>query len=56
MSYVADTKARDNEAKLDREETSSKSRNTTNKGLLNFILASAAIDDDFIQRGRIHGA
>jgi len=56
MSYVADTKTRDNEEKLDREETSSKSRNTTNKGLLNFILSSAKINDDFVQRGRIHGA
>jgi hypothetical protein len=55
MSYVADTKARNEEAKLVREETSSNSRKPSNKGLLAFIVASAAADD-FEQRGRIHGA
>ncbi|MDR8492968.1 hypothetical protein OSC18_26145 [Serratia nevei] len=56
MSYVADIKARNEEAKLGREETSSSSRKPSNKGLLAFIMASATINDDFEQRGRIHGA
>jgi len=56
MSYVADTTARNDEAKLVREETSSNSRKPSNKGLLAFIVSSATVNDDFEQRGRIHGA
>ncbi|MGQ6358397.1 hypothetical protein ACUNES_26470 [Serratia sp. IR-2025] len=56
MSYVADIKARSEKAKLGREETSSNSRKPSNKGLLAFIISSAAVNDDFEQRGRIHGA
>lgn len=56
MSYVAETRILDTEAKLNREETSSNSRKPINKGLLNFIVSSATIKSDFVQRGRIHGS
>ncbi|WGL97816.1 hypothetical protein QE177_11505 [Arsenophonus sp. aPb] len=43
-------------AKLDSEETLFSSLKSTNKGLRDFIVSSANIKDNLVQRGRIHGS
>jgi len=56
MSYISERKVELMKTQPRQVDSSKSNAIPDNQGLMDFILLAMRVEDDFVQRGRIHGA